>query len=605
MKLLITIIIVMVNYSVLFSQGIGIDIKLSNEYLITNQIKKLEQEFIMLNSINRKEVTFTIQIDSINYFNETSAIANCNIYNITNNNFVSHKNEKILLVKNTKWEVDKKSLGDWYNVSEPQIANKKKSNTINSTGAQMAVQSGEEFTIRMSESTFINYPFADGMDEIGSDITNANFGVQLFAHSTSMDGAVIYDRSQTYYKTGFIIDPRWYRIIYARQTGLNKAVIKEFTATDNHPLTYITAIASKNDGSIFIADYGSSQILRLEYDNPSHQITIPSNSLFLDITKVLRPVDIELTEDGVYLFVCDLGSKSVKKFDMNGNLVIEFTGDANYTLNKPLFVQPYESFILVVDQNPNGEYKLVYIVTSLPYPIGYTKAMYEFPSGSIPSDLSGIWDSEMVLVPDKGLNMVHVFGANYVCSYNGTNNPTQSTFTKLGRMPNMYNMGEGQLCLEGIVFDSWRPQGGFNRVILGVDLFDLELRYSLISYQSVMVDFTVTTLAKCTYELFRKIGDDYTLVHSNEYMTFAGRQGYPMDFEGYQYGFYKLRITAIPFFNYKYGSYSMEPITKEITFYYGDENPCSKIYVGEKTLVSNKNQGTLQLTKKGETKNEK
>ena len=103
MKLLITIILLMVNYSFLFSQELGIEVKLSDEYLITEQIKKLEQEFIIQNSINRKEVTFTIQIDSITYFNETSAIVNCNIYDITNKKLVKHKNEKILLVKSTKW----------------------------------------------------------------------------------------------------------------------------------------------------------------------------------------------------------------------------------------------------------------------------------------------------------------------------------------------------------------------------------------------------------------------------------------------------------------------------------------------------------------------
>ena len=345
--------------------------------------------------------------------------------------------------------------------------------------------------------------------------------------------------------------------------------LRDFAATSQHPLTYMTAIAAKNDGSVFVADYASKQISRFVYNYLSNELTIPSNSVFLTSSKIQVPVDIELTYNGNYLFVCDAGSNSIKRFDMNGNLVTQFTG-SGYTLNRPIFVQPRADVdeVYVIDINTAGGYSLV----RFDYNGNVLGNYYNFPQGSIPSDLSERWD-RTIIVPDAGLNMVHIFGGYYnyyLGSYNGSNYQNQSMFTSLGRMPTMFHYSDTHISSNTIAIDSWGPQTGFNRFLPGVDVFDLSDYYFQNDFSNETFVFSLSGRARCTFKVIRN-RDNYTMLLDENVDRSAGlEQLYHINFAGYEPGTYKIIISAIPYNNADYGSYAVQPVVKEFIVNYGN-----------------------------------
>ncbi|MBU0560922.1 MAG: right-handed parallel beta-helix repeat-containing protein, partial [Bacteroidetes bacterium] len=571
-KLFITFIMVMVNYSFLFSQDLAVTTRISDEYLINNKINNLESELLKYNSETESNRLYIV-VDSISYENNF-ATAFCTIFNKSANSLTFLKNEKIKLKKDSKWEIDYSTLGSWYKIlPSSNVKKKKNSSSITSSGVQPTVQSGSTFSINLLENSFIKVPFSGSLYEIGSDYTNSQLGVQLFSHDQRKDGAVIYDDSKTYKQIGFVIDTYWNRIIYGRQTGITSMGLRDFAATSQHPLTYMTSIAAKNDGSVFVADYASKQISRFVYNYLSNELTIPSNSVFLTSAKIQVPVDIELTHDGNYLFVCDIGSKSIKRFDMNGNLVTQFTG-TGYTLNRPIFVQPRADVdeVYVIDNNTAGGYSLV----RFDYNGNVLGNYYNFPQGSIPSDLSERWDRS-IIVPDAGLNMIHIFGGyynKYLCSYNGGDNQNQSMFTKLGRMPTMYKYKEdatGEYISNNIIaIDGWGLQTGFNRFYNGVDVFDLSDEYFSHDFSYEPFTFSLSSRSLCTFKVIRN-RDNYTMLLDENVDRSAGlEQIYWINFAGYEPGTYKIIISAIPRNNSDYGSYAAQPVTKEYIVNYGN-----------------------------------
>ena len=117
MKSRILIILTLISYSSFFSQDLGIITKISDDFLIRNQIKTTQ-----IQPPSATDLTFL-------------------------------ENQKINLIKNSKWEIDYSTLGSWdKTLPFNNIKKRENSSSITSSGVLPEIQSGSTFSINCKTS---------------------------------------------------------------------------------------------------------------------------------------------------------------------------------------------------------------------------------------------------------------------------------------------------------------------------------------------------------------------------------------------------------------------------------------------------------------------
>lgn len=200
------------------------------------------------------------------------------------------------------------------------------------------------------------------------------------------------------------------------------------------------------------------------------------------------------------------------------------------------------------------------------------------PADASPVDI-GLNASNNIIVPDNGLNMIHVydFYGNYICSYDGNNTPV--SFDSPQRATNvLINHQPVGTFLEFATSDRWSASHGLKRFLPGADAvqFKITEQGDNFKFSCVITDagpYSVTLYKLTTNPLFTENfhplwgGDLYERTVSKSSLG-TGR--------------HKWVVTTTPENDGLYGSYAVGPRSREFFFDY--QNTLSPVITSSKTI---------------------
>lgn len=523
-----------------------------------------------VNDIISTKFDIEVKIIDIIFTNRT-ANAFCNLYLLKNRELCCQSIDTINLIYEGVWKVSDSSPFSKLLFMDSLEKNSIIENISTIESIENYVNQINEEDIVLSDKTLISKQFTSGIYEINSTVTDQNSYINIFNEGTTVDLALYWNVNDDSW-TMFSIDPYKQRILYAKKNSNGTySSIKSYGWNDGDICKFQrpVAIDVNHNGEIFVVDAGLNKIFKLQYSSSNNLITCNSAESIVDANYLTHPVDLDFyddeNDDDDYFVVADIGRHSISQFRRDGYLIREYTSykfgsDPCFDIKTPIKVCADGISVGFIDNEDN---KIIYGVPHGAPEFDCNFRPISLPNTTNPVDI-GIIPGNILLIVDNELKMCHKISGlsgEYICSYNGFMNITQSIFTDPVRIPTIIDSEPGNDILDFFVNEIWSSSSGSQRFIPGTDAINLINCEYNDNFQ-----FSCTLTDASIYKIYF----DNVLIEESENNDGGSNIFALKNKDNVDYGNHEWKISYIPYWNDLYGDYTVQWQTKTISFEYSN-----------------------------------